>query len=103
MLPRTSEPERVNPAPQESLGSLERFVAAATKERWLAFLPLEHEVLRPLIELTRDGEEVLVRRDPAPGRPVSAGRGRRERAPLLVLQAAWLTAFLQTRGCWLDE
>ena len=93
----------MNPASQEKPGSPERFVASATKERWLAFLPLEHEVLPLPVEFAREGAELLVRREPAPGRPISAGRIPRDLAPRLLLQAAGLAAFLQAHGFWFDE
>ena len=93
----------MTPASHDIKGSPERFVLPATKDRWLAFLPLEHEVLCSPTAFEREADELVVWRAPAPGRPVSAGRIPREKAPALLLQAAGLAAFLQAFGFWLDE
>ena len=93
----------VNPDLPEKAGSPERFVVSATRERWLAFLPLEHETLPLPVGFARDGEDLIVRRKRALGRPVSAGRIPRDLAPRLLLQATGLSAFLQAHGFWLDE
>ena len=103
MLASLRSRQNVNPVSQEKPGSPERFVLSATRERWLAFLPLEHEVLPLPIAFDRAGEEFLVHRAPAPGRPVSGGRIPRDLGPALLLQAAGIGAFLQANGFSLDE
>jgi DNA-binding NtrC family response regulator len=91
----------VNPVSQDT--AQERFVLSAAKERWLAFLPLEHETLCPLAAFGVEAGEIVVRRAPARGRPVSAGRIPRDVAPALLLQAAGAAAFFIAHGFWLDE
>ena len=99
--PATSNRHSVNPVSKGT--TQERFVLSAAKERWLAFLALEHETLCPLAAFDVEAGEIVVRRAPARGRPVSAGRIPRDTAPALLLQAAGAAAFLQAHGFWLDE
>jgi DNA-binding NtrC family response regulator/tetratricopeptide (TPR) repeat protein len=99
--PATSNRYSVNPVSKAT--AQERFVLSAARERWLAFLALEHETLCPLASLDVEAGEVVVRRVPARGRPVSAGRIPRDTAPALLLQAAGAAAFLHAHGFWLDE
>jgi two-component system response regulator AtoC len=101
MLAPTSNRHSVNPVSTAS--AQERFVLSAARERWLAFLALEHETLCPLASLEVEGGDIVVRRAPPRGRPVSAGRIPRDAAPALLLQAAGAAAFLHAHGFWLDE
>ena len=103
MLAPLQSRQSVNSASQAKPGPPERFVLSATRERWLVFLPLEHEVLPLPIAFERAGDEFLVHRAPAPGRAVASGSIPRDYAPALLLQAAGIGAFLQANGFWLDE
>ncbi len=79
-------------------GALESFSIASCRERWLEFLLLEHQALAPAVDYAPAGEELLVRREPVAGRPLSGSRVPRPwRAPLL-LQAASAAAFFASRG-----
>ncbi len=83
--------------------AVERFPLAASRERWLDFLQLEHATLPAPIDFAREGEELLVTRSVRPGRRIVDGRIARELAPLLFLQAVGLCSFLQAFGFSLDE
>jgi hypothetical protein len=76
----------------------ERFSIVACRERWLEFLELEHEILAPAVDFERDGDDVLVRREPVPGLRIADGRIPRTDAAALLLQAAACGAFLAARG-----
>src|SRR5262249_2171603 len=88
---------------QDSISGIERFPLPAARDRWLEFSSLEHATLPLPIDFDRDGDDLLVRRAPIGGRKISAGRIAREHAPLLFLQAAGLSSFLQAYGFWLAE
>ena len=84
-------------------GAPESFPIASCRERWQEFLTLEHETLAAAVDYAAAGEELLVRREPAPGRPLAGSRIPRPwRAPLL-LQAAASAAFFAARGFPLGE
>ena len=79
-------------------GAPESYPIASCRERWLEFLVLEHETLAAAVDYGGDGEQLLVRREPAPGRALTGSRIPRPwRAPLL-LQAASAAAFFASRG-----
>ena len=87
------------PCPDDSR---ERFPIASCRERWLELAELEHETLLPAADYALvsgdSGGALLVRREPAAGRPLAGGRiPRPARAPLL-LQAAAAAAFFASRG-----
>jgi len=76
----------------------ERFAIAASRERWLEFLDLEHEVLAPAVEFGRDGDDLLVWREAVGGRRIADGGVPRPHGPALLLQAAAAAAFFASRG-----
>ena len=77
----------------------ERYSAESCRERhWLARLELEHETLCPLDGVTRDGEEVVVRRERCPGVVIAGGHVPRSARASLLLQAASAAAFFAARG-----
>ena len=77
---------------------VERFSLAAARERWLDFLPLEHETLPLPAGFAAEGDWFLVSRRPPPGRPIREGRVPRSLVPQLLLQAAAAMAFFQAHG-----
>ena len=80
----------------------ERFPIAASRERWLEFVELEHAALSPVGDFGREGEELLVWREAAAGRPIAEGRVPRPLAMQLFLQAAAAAAFFASHGFVLD-
>ena len=80
----------------------ERFRIAASRERWLAFVELEHATLAPARDFGRDGDELLVWREVAAGRRIVEGRVPRSLAMQVFLQAAAAAAFFASRGFVLD-
>ena len=76
----------------------ERFPIAASRERWLEFLELEHETLDPVRDFGRDGDNLVVWRGPAAGRRIADGRVPRSLAAQLFLQGAAAAAFFAARG-----
>src|SRR5215470_20189723 len=71
---------------------------AADAERWLAFLELEHGTLAPVVSVARDGDAVLVTREPVAGRRIGDARVPRPHAAALLLQGAAAAAFFAGRG-----
>ena len=76
----------------------ERFPLAASRERWLEFLELEHETLAAVRDFGRDGDELLVWRETVAGRRIAEGRIPRPLAVQLFLQGAAASAFFAARG-----
>ncbi len=76
----------------------ERFPIASSRAGWLEFLELEHETLPPVREFGRDGDDLVVWRDSAAGRPLADGRVARSLAAQLFLQGAAAAAFFAARG-----
>ena len=83
--------------------AVERFLLSTARERWLELLGLEHATLPLPTDFARQGEELVVWRTRASGRPISSGRVPAEDAAPLFLQAAAAMAFFQASGSWLDE
>ena len=81
----------------------ERCPIAGSRERWAAFLGLEHATLTLPTDFSGVEEELIVVRRPSPGRPVSDGRIPRSLAPALLLQAASAASFFQSCGIGLEE
>ena len=84
-------------------GALETFPIASCRERWLEFLLLEHEILAPAVDFAWTGEDLLVRREAAAGRPLSDSRLPRPWRAQLLLQLAAAAAFFASRGFPLAE
>ncbi len=76
----------------------ERFPIAASRQRWLEFVELEHATLATVRDFGRDGDELLVWREAAAGRRIAEGRVPRALAAQLFLQAAAAAAFFASRG-----
>jgi len=86
------------PKPSAAASGPERFPIASCRERWLEFLALEHETLPPVADFAWSEGELLVRREPVTGRPLSGGRVPRPARAALLLQAAAAAAFFASRG-----
>jgi len=76
----------------------ERYPLSACGPRWLELLALEHATLPRVVDVERNGDELVVAREPVGTRPWSeAGVARAHRA-LLLLQGAAATAFFAANG-----
>ena len=80
----------------------ERFPIAASRQRWLEFVELEHATLATVRDFGREGDELLVWREAVAGRRIAEGRVPRALAAQLFLQAAAAAAFFASRGFVLD-
>jgi DNA-binding NtrC family response regulator len=88
---------------QSSAPTAERFPLPACRERWLELLELEHATLAAPVDYAREGEELLVWREPIAAASISEGRVPRPLRPLLFLQAASAAAFFAANGFPLTE
>ena len=80
----------------------ERFPIAASRQRWLEFVELEHATLATVRDFGREADDLLVWREAVAGRSLAEGRVPRALAAQLFLQAAAAAAFFASRGFVLD-
>src|SRR6187200_551725 len=78
--------------------AFEKRPAAACDARWLERLELEHATLARIEGVAREGDDVVVRRERAPGIELAAGPLPRRCRPPLLLQAASAAAFFAAHG-----
>ncbi len=76
----------------------EQFPIASCLNRWPGALELEHEVLAPVVEVSREGDDLSLWRGSVAGRRIADGRVPRPMRPALFLQAAAVGAFFSAWG-----
>jgi hypothetical protein len=83
---------------REPFSASERFPLDARRQRWGEFVDLEHETLPPASDFSRDGDELLVRRERVCVRPLRERSVPREHRAALLLQGAAAAAFFAAQG-----
>ena len=79
-------------------GATERHPVESCREQWVERLGLEHETLAPIESVSREGDEIRVRRERRGAGDVAGTLVPRRARPPLLLQAASAAAFFAAQG-----